>query len=62
MVSVIIQEVGVADNDDSQPLTLLKSNRNLCLTWHCEVLSVYDLIFSIVELVIVFLCVSVQIL
>lgn len=32
------------------------------LTWHCEVLSVYDLILSIIELIIVLLCVSVQIL
>lgn len=34
----------------------------LSLTWHCEVLSIYDLIISIVELVVVLLCVSVQIL
>lgn len=32
------------------------------LTWHCEVLSVYDLILSIIELVVVLLRVSVQIL
>lgn len=32
------------------------------LTWHCEVLSVYDLILSVVELVVVLLCVAVQVL
>lgn len=34
----------------------------LPLTWHCEVLSVYDLILSIVEVIIVLLCVAVEIL
>lgn len=32
------------------------------LTWHREILSVYDLILSIIELVVILLCVSVQIL
>lgn len=32
------------------------------LTWHCEVLSVYDLVLSVVELIVVLLCVAVQVL
>ena len=41
---------------------LIQFRSELTLTWHCEVLSVNDLVLSIIELVIVLLGVAVQVL
>lgn len=42
--------------------TLLATLMEAGLTWHCEVLSVDDLVLSVVELVVVLLGVAVQVL
>lgn len=44
------------------PQTRSEQTLGPTLTWHCEVLSVYDLVLSVVELIVVLLCVAVQVL